>query len=233
MELQEKVAIVTGGSRGIGYTITQALIDAGMNVAICARNQQELDHAGAELNRQAGRDAVLAVRADVSNKSDVEHLVQETLNRWGAIDVLVNNAAVGGGGEIEQISEQDWDRIHDIDLKGVYLCSQAVFPAMKQQRSGYIINISSWAGKEGMAGLGAYCAAKFGVVGWTQTLQQEGKDVGIRASVICPGATATRMNRDSGERLRPDDIAKAVLFLLSLSDLAVVPEIGIIRRTSL
>lgn len=233
MELKDKVAIVTGGSRGIGYMITQALIGAGMQVAICARNQEELDRAKAELNRQAGREAVLTVRADVSSKSDVDRLVQETLDRWGQIDVLVNNAAVGGGGEIEQISEQDWDRIHAIDLKGVYLCSQAVFPAMKRRQSGYIINISSWAGKEGMAGLGAYCAAKFGVVGLTQTLQQEGKDVGIRASVICPGATSTRMNNDSGERLRPDDTAKAILFLLSLSDLAVVPEIGIIRRTSL
>src|SRR5207249_1838533 len=174
---------------------------------------------------------VLAVTADVSKPGDVRRAVQQTLARFGRIDVLVNNAGISGRGRVEDLSERDWDRVLSVNLRGAFLCARAVLPSMKRQRRGYIVNISSLAGKIGMAGSAAYCASKFGLVGLSQSIGEEGAPWNIRATAICPAYVNTPMVRgapvDPSRMIQPQDIAATVRYLLELTDYAV--EAG--RRT--
>jgi NAD(P)-dependent dehydrogenase (short-subunit alcohol dehydrogenase family) len=135
--------------------------------------------------------------------------------------------------QLDDLKEKDWEEILNINLKGVLLCTQAVLPEMKRRRRGYVVNISSIAGKEGFAGGGAYCASKFGVMALTQTLLEEARPYNIRATAICPGYVDTPMvvaaPVPGSEMIRPEDIAKTVLYLLNLSDKAVVREVVMTR----
>jgi 3-oxoacyl-[acyl-carrier protein] reductase len=232
--LKDQVAIVTGGSSGIGFAIARAFIQEGMQVTISARDKRRLDQAASQLkSRPAGDENVLAVPMDVSQAAEVRQMVRKTLDRFGRVDVLVNNAGIGRMAPLDELKEKDWDEILDINLKGVFLCTQAVLPDMKRRRCGYVVNISSIAGKEGFAGGGAYCASKFGVMALTQTLLEEARPYNIRATAICPGYVDTPMvvaaPVSGNEMIRPEDIAKTVLYLLSLSDKAVVREVVMTR----
>ena len=235
MKLDDGVALITGGSRGIGLAIAEALAREGMRIAICARSADGLQKAESRLN-SIGHGALI-LQADVSDAAQVEQLVEQVNTKYQGIDLLVNNAGIGRWGTVEEFEEGDWDAVLDVNLKGVFLCSQAVFPPMRERGGGYIINIASYSGKQGMAGLGAYCASKFGVVGFTETLIREGKPHNIRATAICPGLVATEMTAGSSvppdEMMRPDDIAKTVLYLLSLSDVTSVQEVVLRRQGSI
>ena len=240
--LRDQVALITGGSSGIGLAIAQALVDAGMRVVVVGRNRIRLRAAAGELLAGAqggseGRGAtsrVLAVTADVSKPVDVRRAVQQTLARFGRIDVLVNNAGISGRGRVEDLSDKDWDGILSVNLRGAFLCVRAVLPSMKRQRRGYIVNISSLAGKIGMAGSGAYCASKFGLVGLSQSIGEEGAPWNIRATAICPAYVNTPMVRgapvDPSRMIQPQDIAATVLYLLRLTDYAVVKEVVVERQ---
>jgi 3-oxoacyl-[acyl-carrier protein] reductase len=232
--LKGHVAIITGGSSGIGFAIARAFLQEGMRVTISGRDQQRLDHAVSQLKSGPATDeTVLAVRSDVSKSNQVQQMVSQTMDRFGRVDVLVNNAGIGRMGPLDELKEKDWDEILNINLKGVFLCIQAVLPEMKRRRRGYIVNISSIAGKEGFAGGGAYCASKFGVMALTQTLLEEAKLHNIRATAICPGYVDTPMVAAApvpgSDMIRPEDIARTILYLLSLSEKAVVREIVMTR----
>jgi 3-oxoacyl-[acyl-carrier protein] reductase len=233
--LKDQVAIVTGGSSGIGLAVARIALSEGMRVAICARNKEKLSRALAELKKDAkGDDRVLAVPADIAAASQVEELVRKTIETWNRIDLLVNNAGIGQWAPIEETGEADWDRILGINLKGTFLCTKAVFPVMKRQRSGYIVNISSLAGKFGMAGMGAYSASKFGVIGLTESLLAEAIEYQIRATAICPAYVATPMVAGAPvskeEMIPPEDIGKIIIGLLHLSPVTVIKEIVVRRR---
>ncbi|HLG23132.1 MAG TPA: SDR family oxidoreductase [Candidatus Manganitrophaceae bacterium] len=233
--LKDQVAIVTGGSSGIGLAVARTALSEGMRVAIAARNKEKLSRALAELKKEArGEDRVIAVPTDVAVASQVEVMVRETVDKWTRIDLLVNNAGVGQWASIEETSEADWDRILGINLKGTFLCTKAVLPVMKRQRSGYIVNISSMAGKEGMGGMAAYSASKFGVVGLTESLLAEAVEHHIRATAICPGFVATPMVAGASvpaeEMIPPEDIGKIIIDLLHLSPVTVIKEIIVQRR---
>lgn len=148
--------------------------------------------------------------------------------------VTGGSSGIGLHGSIEKFPEEDWDTLLAVNLKGVFLCSKAVFPIMKRQREGYIVNISSLSGKMGMAGIGAYCASKFGVIGLTETLIEEGMPYSIKATAICPAYVNTPMVAGApvpaSRMIQPEDIAATVLFLLSLSDYAIIKEIIIERK---
>src|SRR2546426_3650159 len=169
----DEVAVVTGGSRGIGLATAQALVNAGMRVVVVGRTRTRLRAAAGELlaGAQGGSDErgatsrVLAVTADVSKPGDVRRAVQQTLARFGRIDVLVNNAGISGRGRVEDLSERDWDRVLSVNLRGAFLCARAVLPSMKRQRRGYIVNISSLAVKIGIGGRRVSLALKVGPVG--------------------------------------------------------------------
>jgi 3-oxoacyl-[acyl-carrier protein] reductase len=225
-----KVAVVTGGSRGIGKAIATALARAGANVAIW-----DIDPAASRMAAAAitatGREA-LALTVDVSLGSEVRAATQQTLDRLERIDILVNNAGICKVSPIEHISEADWDRVMAVNVKGTFLCSQAVMGIMKAQKSGTIINSGSVAGKVGGIAAGAhYSASKAAIMCFTKSLARELAPYGIRVNAIAPGVIETDMTRGitDGEwtgylstiplgRLgRVDEVAEVVVFLASES----------------
>ncbi len=230
--LKGKVALVTGGGSGIGFAITKALLEGGMRVAICGRDEGKLRKAEAELEKHGGN--LLVMPADVSKKPEVDQWVKAALREFGRIDVLVNNAGVARWSDVENITDEHLDYQLNVNLRGPLYCSQVVFPYMKGQQSGYIINISSICGKSGFASTAAYSASKFGLMALSDSLREEGASSNIKVTAICPGFVATPMVTDApvplDEMIRPEDIAKTVLFLLNLSEYATVKEIVITRK---
>ena len=230
--LKGKVALVTGGGSGIGFAITKALLEEGIRVAICGRDEGKLRKAEAELEKHGKH--LLVMSADVSRKSEVDQWVKTIIREFGRVDVLVNNAGVARWSDVENITDEHLDYQLNVNLRGPLYCTQVVLPYMKGQQSGYIINISSVCGKSGFAGTAAYSASKFGLMALSDSLREEGASFNIKVTAICPGFVATPMVTDAPvpleEMIKPDDIAKTVLFLLSLSEHAAVREIVITRK---
>lgn len=223
-----QVAVVTGGSRGIGLAIARRLGTIGAQIALCARDEHSLRSASESL-RSAGIE-VLPVTADVARAADVDRLVRETNHRLGEIAILVNNAGVGVFGPAHQLSEADWDRVMDINLKGAFLCSRAVAPQMIRRGGGHIINISSLAGKNTFAGGGVYCASKWGLMGLTGCMAEDLRAHGIRVSAVCPGSvhtefTSSHGGKDALKMLQPDDVAHVVALLVTQAPQSFVSEV--------
>ena len=219
MKLENRVAIITGGGRGIGRATALAFAAEGADLVLAARTDGEIS-AVAEEVRALGRRA-LAIPTDVQHKTAVDAMVAQTLETFGKVDILVNNAGVAIHNPIPKIREEDWDVTMAVNLKGVFLCTQAVFGLMCEQQSGHIVNVSSVSGKYGHVNGGAYCASKFAVVGFTETTNNEGRTHGVKASVVCPGPVDTKMRRDNHpddviEHLTlPADVAALILFLVT------------------
>jgi 3-oxoacyl-[acyl-carrier protein] reductase len=212
--LQGAVALVTGGSRGIGKAIARQLAALGAAVGICGRDEEKLIFAAREL--EAAGAEVLPRRADVTKEAEIRAFVDATEKQFGGITILVNNAGTGGGGfgAIQEKSEEEWDQVMNTNLKSVFFASRAVIPGMIQRHGGDIINISSLAGKNTFAGGGIYCASKWGLQGLSGCMAEDLRSHGIRVSVICPGSVATdfrgRGPKDPGKVLTADDVAHAV-----------------------
>jgi NAD(P)-dependent dehydrogenase (short-subunit alcohol dehydrogenase family) len=227
-ELTGQVALVTGASRGIGRAIALALAAAGLDLGLAARGQEALQAVAGEVRALGCR--CVAVATDVGEPAEVDRLVTRVLAELGRVDILVNNAGVGARGTVEESAVEDWQRVLATNLTGPYLCSRAVLPAMRRQGGGAIVNISSGAGKTGYAGMAAYCASKFGLMGFTEALAAEVGDLGIKVSTICPGTTVTEFGgrppkRQAGVKvLLPEDVASAVVYLLRQSPQAWTSE---------
>ncbi len=230
--IKGKVALVTGGGSGIGLAITRSMLHEGMNVAICGRDENKLRTAETELDKH--RKNLLVMPADVSKKPEVDRWIRAAADQFGRIDVLVNNAGVARWSDVENITDEHLDYQINVNLRGPLHCSQVVLPYMKEQQSGYIINISSICGKSGFAGTAAYSASKFGLMALSDSLREEGASFNIKVTAICPGFVATPMVTDApvplDEMIKPEDIAKTILFLLNLSEYAVVKEIVMTRK---
>lgn len=233
--LEKQVAIITGGGGGIGGAVAGALMENGARVVLAGRTEPPLKERLTSL-RQIHQD-VFSVACDVTKKEEVQRLAEEALSRWGQIDILVNSAGMAQRGSVQRFPEEEWDAMMSVNLKGAFLCAQTVIPIMKRQKRGWIINIASYAGKVGIAGSGAYCASKFGLVGLTQTLSEEGEAHNIRAAAICPAYVNTSMHTKlpvpAEEMIQTVDISNAVLFLLKLTGYAVIKEIVIERKGGL
>ena len=213
--LAGRVALVTGGSRGIGRAIAMRLAGLGVSVAICGRDKKALDSAATELKKL--RANVFAQTADVARAADVNELVSNTESALGAISILVNNAGVGSFGPIQEKSEADWDQVLNTNLKSVFLVSRAVIPSMIRQGFGDIVNISSLAGKNTFAGGGIYCASKWGMRGLSGCMAEDLRGHGIRVSTIFPGSVATEFGygaKDPSKALAAEDVAEAVTAVL-------------------
>ncbi len=227
LPLSAQVAVVTGASRGIGLAIAHCLGRLGARVAICGRDSARLSSAEKSLS-EAGID-VLAIRSDVSREAEVSEMFRQITERLGEVEILVNNAGVGVFGPAHETSVADWDRVMDTNLKGAFLCSRAVAPAMIARGRGHIINISSLAGKNAFAGGGVYCASKWGLQGLTGCLAEDLRGHGIRVSVICPGSVDTEFSPHTGKSpekmLRPDDVAHAVEMLVTQAPNSFISEI--------
>ena len=221
MKLENRIAIITGGGRGIGRATALSFANEGANVVLAARTEKEIDNVAKEI-LDMGRQ-VLPIVTDVQVKSDVISMVNKTIETYGKVDILVNNAGVAIHNPIPNIHEEDWDLTMAVNLKGVFLCTQAVFSQMCNQKYGHIVNISSVSGKFGHVNGGAYCASKFAVNGFTETTNNEGRQYGVKASVVCPGPVDTKMRRDNHpddviEHLtQPEDVADLILFLVTQS----------------
>ncbi|MFQ5587309.1 MAG: SDR family oxidoreductase [Nitrospiria bacterium] len=234
-DLKGQAALITGGSSGIGFAIASMLLSEGMTVAIAAREPKRLEAAAQALRGSGGK--VIALRTDVSKAEDVTACVEQMIDATGRIDLLINNAGIFKQGKVAELSEADWDVVQDINTKGAFLCTKAVLPFMRARQSGYVVNISSVAGKTGFASASAYCASKFGMIALTESLLEEEVKNGIRATAVCPGYVATPMveavDIPQPEMIPPEDIAKIVLGLLQLAPHTVIREIVVNRTGSI
>ncbi len=227
--LAGQVALVTGASRGIGLAIARKLGEMGAKLGVCARSAEALARAEAKL-RKAGYQT-FALAADVSNAEQVATLVEHVNKALGKIDILVNNAGVGVFAPLHELSEDDWDRVMNTNLKGVYLCSRAVAPQMIRRRSGHIINISSLAGKNAFTKGGVYCASKWGLQGLTACQAEDLRGYGIRVSAVCPGTVETEFSphagKDAKKMLQPEDVAHVVAMLVTQAEQSFVSEVAL------
>jgi NAD(P)-dependent dehydrogenase (short-subunit alcohol dehydrogenase family) len=192
--LDGRRALVTGGARGLGRVMAQALAEAGADVAISGRSREACESAAADMASATGR-RVRGFAADVIEAAQVTRLVSEVEAELGPIDILVNNAGVNKRGSIEDLTEADWDMVIDTNLKGPWLCARAVGPKMRDRGWGRIINLASVLGVIAMPGRSPYASSKSGVINLTRVLALEWAGTGVTANAICPGAFGTEMNR--------------------------------------
>jgi NADP-dependent 3-hydroxy acid dehydrogenase YdfG len=192
--LADKVAVITGASSGIGRAAAFALAKRGAKLALFARTESALTEVVERAKRHGSSDVGKFV-CDVRNEKSVQQAMAATLKQFERIDILINSAGLSLNGEVDGYSLSDWQTVMETNLTGTFLTCRAVLPAMKKQGSGQIINISSGAGRDGIKNMAAYCASKFGVIGFTESLGHEVRDQNIRVSVLLPGSVATNFSR--------------------------------------
>ena len=226
--LNNKTAIVTGASRGIGKAIALSLANAGAKIVLAARHQDDLEVAKKEILKNGGQ--CIAVPADVAEEGDIEHLIEKTTDAFGTVDILVNNAGFGIFSKVADTSVKDFDGMMNVNLRGVFLCCRGVLPTMIRQKSGAIINIVSLAGKNSFVGGATYSATKWGLLGFSRSLMLEVRECNIRVVAICPGSVNTSFSdhsKDSEKIIQPQDVADTVLFALTMPARSNVSEIDI------
>jgi len=223
----DKVALVTGASRGIGRSICLSLAGQGCKIAAAGRDQEALETVAADI-RQLGADCLI-VTGDVSSAEDVERIIDETRTHFGQLDILVNNAGLTRDGLLLRMKDEDWDAVLDANLKGAFMLTRAAAKIMTRQRYGRIINISSVVGEMGNPGQANYCASKAGLIGLTKSNARELAKRNVTVNAVTPGFITTAMTEALGDTARdelvsqiplgrmgtPDDVAAAVVFLAS------------------
>ena len=217
-DLKGKRAIVTGGTRGIGRAIARALLEAGVDVAICGRSQQNVEQAVSELGSLTSQ-RIVGKTANVADASEVSAFFQFVEERLGGFDILVNNAGVGIFRSAGELSLDEWHSIIDTNLSGVFYCCREAIPRMKAQGGGFIVNVSSLAGKNPFAGGSAYNASKFGLNGFSEAMMMDHRHDNIRVSYIMPGSVDTEFGtktEPAAWRIAPEDIAATVIHVLTM-----------------
>ena len=226
MQLKDKVAIITGGGRGIGKAISIAYAAEGASVVIAARSAAQLEEVGKEITAQGGE--VLAVPTDLRIREEVETLVQKTVDQFGRIDILVNNAGINPRGLFLDSTDEEWEQGWQINVMGVVYCCRAALPIMQQQGSGNIINVGSGMGQVGRSNLSVYCASKAALHGLTQSIAEEVWEDGIIANVLIPGPVKTELSKPAWENSgtfraqsdpwkAPEQVVASALFLATQS----------------
>ena len=214
-----KTALITGGSKGIGYGIAEALIRDGIRVAITSRSQQNADEAAKALNK-IRQGYVLAIESDVRNLASQEKAVETVLDQWGRLDYFIANAGVGHFAPIHELSAELWQETIDINLTGVFFSAKASIAALTESK-GYFINIASLAGTNFFANGTAYNASKFGLVGFSQAMMLDVRNAGIKVTTIMPGSVATEFNNHEPSdkdawKIQPEDIGQIVSDLIKM-----------------
>jgi len=217
--LENKTALITGGSKGIGYGIAEALLKQKMKVAITSRTQAAADKAAGQLSRLNSGEA-MGIAADVRNEDSQQQAVGKILREWGKLDVLIANAGIGYFGSIETLTSDQWRETIDTNLTGVFYSIKSSIAALKESK-GYIFTIASLAGTNFFAGGSAYNASKFGLVGFTQAVMLDVRNHGIKVTTIMPGSVATDFgsgseSKDQSWKIQPEDIGQIIVDLLKL-----------------
>ena len=221
MKLQGKVALVTGGGRGLGRAIALAYVRQGANVVVAARTTAQIEQVVAEINGLGRRG--LAITCDVGDIQGVNHMVDEAISHFGRLDILVNNAAIlSPTRPLAEVAVADWDEVMRVNLRGPFLCCKAVLPQMMRQRSGSIINVSSGLGRDSSPYYGPYATSKWGLEGMTKALAAEVKRHGIRVNSVSPGVVATQMTGFIGSK--PDAVTPLFVYLASDDSSSVTGE---------
>ena len=232
MAFNNRVALITGAGRGIGKALALTLAQHGADVVLAARTKSDIDAVARQI-KDMGRES-LAVRADISIEKDVNFLVKRAVKKFGRIDILINNAGIGTFSSVRELAVKDFDSMWSINMRGTFLCTKAVLPAMIRQKSGDIVFIASLAGKNAFAGGAGYAATKWAMIGFSRCLMLEVRKHNIRVITICPGSVDTsfgdkelRKKVDNSAMPKPEDIARTALMALSAPRSVMVSEIDI------
>lgn len=222
VDLRGKTAVVTGGSKGIGYSIAEQFARAGAGVVVCARNEAEIQEAARRLN-ELGGGRVLGLSCNVRSHAEVRGLIERTVEEFGGLDILINNAGVGRFAPVDELPPEHWEQVIETNLNSVYYACHEAIPHMRERGGGWIINIASLAGKNPFAGGAAYNASKFGLVGFSEALMLDVRHHGIRVNYIMPGSVATYFNEHTPSeadawKIQPEDIADLVMGLLAMPE---------------
>ncbi|MCB0676311.1 MAG: SDR family oxidoreductase [Saprospiraceae bacterium] len=217
--LKGKTALITGGTRGIGFGIAEALVIAGMNVGVTSRHLSAAQEAADRLDR-AGQGEAIGLEADVRDLAAQERSVEQILHKWGRLDLLVANAGVGHFDPIEDLSPEQWQATIDINLTGVFNSVKAVIPALKESK-GLLVTIASLAGTNFFPGGSAYNASKFGLVGFTQAIMLDLRKYGVRVTTIMPGSVTSHFNDHTPNpadawKIQPEDLGQMVVDLMRM-----------------
>jgi 3-oxoacyl-[acyl-carrier protein] reductase len=227
--LENKNAIVTGGTRGIGLSIAKSLAEAGASVAICARKQEDVDKIVGELAKQTNG-KVVGKSADVSNPGQVSDFFRFVDSTLGPPDILVNNAGIGVFRPVADLTLEEWHRVVDTNLSGVFYCCHEALPRLRKRGGGYVINISSLAGKNPFAGGAAYNASKFGLNGFSEAMMLDHRYDDIRVSYIMPGSVDTEFGSSATGaewKIAPEDVSEVVMMLLRMPARTLVSRVEI------
>ena len=222
VQLTGKVAIITGGSSGIGLAVASAFLGRGARVMVGARDAARLERATQALGGGDGAGEIDGATVDVREPDQVEAFVAKTVERFGGLDILINNAGVGGFSAIADLSLDAWRSVIDTNLSGVFHCCRAAIPHLRRRGGGFIVNISSLAGKNAFTGGGAYCASKAALNIFSEVLMQEVRYDDIRVSYVMPGSVTTafdggRANAGADWKMTADDVAEVVLDVVSVN----------------
>jgi NAD(P)-dependent dehydrogenase (short-subunit alcohol dehydrogenase family) len=224
LNLQGKTALVTGGARGIGLAVAQRLLEAGARVAICSTRKETLQPALDSLGPLAVGEV-----CDVRDDKQVEKLFGFLDRTLGGLDILVNNAGVGVFKDLPSLEPAEWERLIGTNLTGVYLCTRQAVPRMRQRGGGFIVNISSLAGKNSFAGGAAYNASKFGLNGMSEAIMLDHRYESVRVSTVLPGSVNTEFGRSGPAdwKIQPEDVAEVVAMILALPERTLVSHVEI------
>lgn len=229
MRLKDKVAIITGSSKGIGFETALLFAKEGAKVAVCGSTQENADKAVKSILEQVPGAELIGFKANVTNRAEIDAMVAGVKEKWGRIDILINNAGITADAMLKKMTEEQFDKVINVNLKGVFNCTKAVLDTMLEQGKGSIVNCSSVVGIYGNIGQTNYAATKWGVIGMTKTWAKELGRKGIRVNAVAPGYTHTSMMDTVPENIlkalaektplqrlgRPEDIAYAYLYLAS------------------
>ncbi|WP_010306352.1 3-ketoacyl-ACP reductase [Kurthia senegalensis] len=232
--IQGKVAFVTGAGRGIGRAVAEALAKEGVSVGLLARTTAQIEEVANAINANGGKAAFAA--ADVTNQEEVESAIESLTKQLGTADILINNAGMGGFGKLVEQDSETWLKIVDTGIKGTYFVTHAVLPQLIEKNEGDIINISSTNGLNGAATSTAYSAAKFGIIGLTESLAQEVRRNNIRVTALAPSTVVTELARNSGlidaskedRMMHPEDLAEVIVHQLTLPNRIYVKQATIL-----
>ena len=228
--IKGKIALVTGGTKGIGHAIAEALASRGACVFICARSGQDVDRVVSAFKDKYGQ-VVAGTSCDIKSFEQVRSMMRQVVDTFGGLDILINNAGVGSRGYVEEMKVEEWNNTIETNLSGVFYCCHEAIPLMKRRGGGFIINIASLAGKNAFPGGASYNASKFGLVGFSEALMQEVRYDHIRVSYVMPGSVNTEFGMGGGQssadiwKLLPADVADVVVDIIELDNRALASRV--------